>query len=537
MKSYLLLICTLLVSIQLTAQEKENSPFKTRSVSIFKNGSSFFIKDGKVPTQNGSFLMTENLPRALFGTFWVHSPQNELKHVHSYTDMITDKGERIAGSYFDLLQANIGKKVRVHIGQEEEYEGVVEEVVTKDAKGKEKKTLGSAIIVFRTGTKWLSFSPSEIRRLEFMEKPNQLLETETTSSKHVLSVDFTTKKKEQALEMMYLQNGLNWVPTYLIELVSDQKAKLSLRAEVTNNAEDIEDTDVNFVVGIPNFKYANRLSFLVDFLGMVHPGHKNYALNNFSNSISTASVKYESDASFSGTPMGPGVEGDADEDLYFYKVKDINLKKGGRGQYPVFSKEIDVAHIYETNLAQNAVNKGYYQKDFLFSPDNQNPVFHSVKVMNETDFPWTTGAALVVSNKSGETRPISQDLLKYTPIKGHTYVKLTEAPDIKVKQAEKEIAREERVKKMPGNNTYYYDLVTVEGKIKVKSYKKKKVDLNIKRTIIGELRKSSVKWLKAERINRSGDLNKVTDICWETSIGAGEDLEITYTYKVYVMGY
>ncbi len=144
---------------------------------------------------------------------------------------------------------------------------------------------------------------------------------------------------------------------------------------------------------------------------------------------------------------------------------------------------------------------------------------------------------MVVSGKTEETRPISQDLLQYTSIKGHTYVKFTEAQDIKVKQAEKEIDREERKKKMPGNNSYYYDLVTVEGKVKIKSYKDKKVDLNNKRAIVGELKESDVKWLKAERVNRTGDLNKITDVCWETSIEGGEELEITYTYKVYVTGY
>ncbi len=541
-KSILFLFVFFIASFSLDAQKdktKKENPLKTKSISIFKNGTSFFIKEGKVKTKDGVYKMIDHLPRALFGTFWIHSPQQELKYVHSYSDEITNKYEYAAQSFKELLEANIRKKVKLHIGKEEIYEGKVEEVVLKDSEGEENSFIGNTIIVFKTATSWLSINPSEIRRVEFLEKPNQVLEKETSVQKNILSIDFTTKKSEQPLEMMYLQNGLNWTPTYLIELTSEKKAKLSLRAEVTNKAEDIENTDVNFVVGIPNFKYANKLSSLVDFLGMIHPNNNQYALQNFSNTISTSTITYESDESgfATGTPMGNGVEGDADEDLYFYKVKNLTLKNQGKGQYPIFSEEIDIVHIYETNLAQNGIHKGYYQKEFLFSPDNQNPVFHSIKVENNLAFPWTTGAAMVVSKKSGETRPISQDLLKYTPIKGFSYVKLTEAPDIKVQQAEKEIDRVERKKKMPGNNHYYYDLVTVEGKIKVKSYKDKKVDLNIKRAIHGELLKSNVKWLKAERINRHGDLNRVTDICWETSIDPGEELEIEYTYKVYVRGY
>lgn len=537
-----MLILALLANSISAQKAKDENPLKAKSISIFKNGSAFFIKEGKVKTKDGSYVMTENLPRALFGTFWIHSPSNELKQVTSYSDLVTTKSEDVTRSFIDLIQANKGKKMKIHIGKDEVYEGTPEEVVMKDAKGEEKVFVNQTIVVFKTATDWLSFSPSEIRRIQFLEKPNQLLEKETTANKHVLSVDFTTKKAEQPLEMMYLENGINWTPTYLIEMTSDTKAKLSLRAEVSNNAEDIESTDVNFVVGIPNFKFANKLSSLVDFLGMVYPNKNQYALNNFSNGLATQQLGYAVDdmvtTPVSVTPMGSGVVGDADEDLYFYTVKNITLKNGGRGQYPIFSKDIDIAHIYECNMAQNSATTGFYQKDFLFTPDNQNPVFHSIKVNNNLEFPWTTGSAMVISSKSGEKRPISQDMLNYTPIKGHSYVKLTEAPDIKVKHAEKEVSREQKVRKVnASNNRYYYDLVTVEGKIKVRSYKDKKVDLNLKRTIHGELIDSEVKWLKAERVNRSADINKITDVCWETSLAPEEELEITYSYKVYVQQY
>lgn len=538
-----ILIVTMICSSIIAQTEKKANPLKAKSISIFKNGTAFFIKEGKVKTEEGSYVMTEHIPRALFGTFWIHSPTKELNHVTSYNDLVTTKSEDVARSFMELIQANKGKKMKVHIGKDEVYEGIPEEVIVKDIKGKEKSIVNSNLIVFKTATEWLTFFPAEIRRVEFLEKPNQLLEKETTINKNVLSVNFKTKKAEQPLEMMYLENGINWTPTYLIELTSETKARLSLRAEVANNAEDIENSDVNFVVGIPNFRYANKLSSLVDFLGMIHPNMNQYAMNNFSNGLATQTLDYSLEqvavtgATSPGRPMGNGVTGDSDEDLYFYNVKNVSLKNGGRGQYPIFSKDIEIAHIYECNVAQNATTTGFYQKDFLFTPDNENPVFHSIKVMNELAFPWTTGSAMVVSEKSGTTRPISQDMLNYTPIKGHSYVKLTESPDIKVKHAEKEITREEKVKTINATNRYYYDLVTVEGKIKVKSYKNKTVDLNIKRAISGQLEKSNVKWLKAERVNRSGDVNKITDVCWETSIKSGEELEITYTYEVYVPRY
>ena len=50
----------------------------------------------------------------------------------------------------------------------------------------------------------------------------------------------------------------------------------------------------------------------------------------------------EVDLTSTGTPMGGGVVGNADEDLYFYTVKNITLKNGGRGQYPIFNKQINM---------------------------------------------------------------------------------------------------------------------------------------------------------------------------------------------------
>ncbi len=518
------------------AQDKKPNPLKTKSVSVFKNGTSFFIKDGKVKTEDGAYVMTEHIPRALFGTLWFHSPDEQLKHVSSYMDQVEDKTEVVANSWVDLLQANIGKKIKLHIGKDEVYDGKVEEVVMKNAKGEEKRFINNTIIVFKTGTQWLSITPGEIRRVEFMEKPNQVLERETTSKKNVVRVDFLSKKLEQPLELMYLQQGLNWVPTYQLELLSDTEANLTLRAEVSNNAEDIENTDVNFVVGIPNFQHANRLSALVDFLGQIYPGGNQAMFNNFSNANRAQTLSYDiDDASFSGTPMSNNVDGTSNEDLYFYRVKNLTLKNGGRGRYHIFNEKIKIAHIYECNLQANGTHRNYYQTNFLFTPDNQNPVFHSVKVNNSLAYPWTTGSCMVINRADGTAKPLSQDKLHYTPIKGHGYVKITETPDIKVKQAEKEIDRELGTKKIKnGNSTTFYDRVTVEGQIKVKSYKTKKVDLNIKRAITGELLQSDVKWLKAKRVNRSGSFNDITDVCWETSIEGGKELVITYTYKVYV---
>ncbi len=532
---FLLFTCT---TFSLSAQDTKD--FKTQSISIFKNSSAFFIKKGEVSTKDGKYQMINDFPAALFGTMWIHSPSGNLKHLSSYPDSLSREEQWEATNFSEMIELNKGKRIKLWLENEERpFEGMVESV-------KEKRKVDPGlpirpialqrVVTFKTQEEWLTFPMTAIRKMSFLEKPEQMVSKEIKEEKHVLQVDFTNNQASQKLEMMYLAGGIQWSPMYLLELESDTKAKLTLRAELKNDVEDIEDTELNFVVGVPNFRFVDRLSGLVDFLQNVVSNTGRNRSQNFSNALSTQSISYGiENESNAGRVVGAreGVEGQSSEDLYFYNLKNVSLKKGGRAHYQLFNAPIEIAHIYEANLPQNAEQKNYYQKEFLFSADNQNPVIHSVKLNNETSYPWTTGSVMVVNQQNG-TRPISQDQLSYTSIKGNTFVKLTNAPDVRIKHAEKEIDRALKVKKNINNSNYYYDLVTIEGEVKIKNYKSKKIDLNIRRTIIGALEESSVKWLKAERVSRGGSYNKTTDVCWETSLEAGKDLVIKYQYKVYV---
>ncbi len=434
----------------------------------------------------------------------------------------------------ELLTANLGKRITIHLGGDQILEGVAEDIGHKDpAKGQVKD---HPLVSLQLQGRWITLPKSDIRKIEFFEQPDHLLEWTKEEIKPVLEVQFKTQEPNQSLDMMYLAQGLNWTPTYLLELLEEEKARLKLSAEVTNNTEDIENTDVNFVVGVPNFKHANDYSSLVNFFRerLSTRGGGQQLLSNTFRGQAYAQYDDFTTTEVSSSNTTTGLEGSSAEDLYFYTLKGMSLRKGGRGQYPVFEAEIEIAHIYECNLPQNNERKNYYQTEYLFTPD-PNKVFHSIRVNNSTPYPLTTGPVLVVK-KEVETKPISQDQLNYTSVHDHSFIKLTEAPDVRIKQAEKATSREERVKRIKRQNgEFFYDLITVEGQIIAKNNKNKEIDLNIRRPIIGELKTSSVKWLKAERVNTSGSPNSTTDVCWETSIKAGEELKINYSYQVYVL--
>ena len=379
---------------------------------------------------------------------------------------------------------------------------------------------------------WKSFYASNIASVNFNQAPKTSVETK--EEEYLIEVAFSDKSPQQELELMYLEEGISWSPNYLIELLSETKARLTLRAEVRNDAEDITDAPVNFVVGVPNFNYADKLSNMVSFLGGNKP--EPYYRNEFSNAAFSQQIGY-ADRRSARDITGPGLIEDtnkdnSNEDLYFYAVKNMTLPKGARGQFPIFNSEINIEHLYETNLSSNSTSSSYYQKSYQFSSSESNQVFHSIKVPNSTSYPWTTGTALVMNSTGKLSKPISQDLLKYTPPTGTTFVKLTVAPDVRVLDAEKELKRENQ--KVKWRDGYSYDLVTVEGQIQLKNYKDKEIKLSIVRNVSGETKSSDLPWKTVEKVNVSNYINKSTEICWDLTLKAGEERTITYTYNVYV---
>ncbi|MEL6593877.1 MAG: hypothetical protein AAFQ68_27490, partial [Bacteroidota bacterium] len=158
-------------------------------------------------------------------------------------------------------------------------------------------------------------------------------------------------------------------------------------------------------------------------------------------------------------------------------------------------------------------------------------VIHKLKLQNNTKQPFTTGAAFVSRIVDGTTNPVSQDELKYTPVGGETYLKITTAPDVRVSHEEEEDKVEENAKKVGKVN---YDLVTIKGSVTIKNYKDKAIALNVRRTIVGNLKKSNPDWLQAVRVNLNRNLNATTDVCWEMNLKAGEEKTVEYSYQVYV---
>ncbi|WP_375563034.1 hypothetical protein ACE193_11075 [Bernardetia sp. OM2101] len=526
----------------MTAFSQTNN--KGQRVAVFKNGTGFFfnpmtLKAEKEGEQKGKFII-KSLPQALFGTFWFYTNGKPISSLKSY-ESEEETDSKKATNLLEMLYANKGKNVEITLkyGTENSTEivGIIQDV-----------NLQSGMIFLET-TKpkvgFMSVLMNEIKSISFPKKPNT--DYSPLLKQRIIEVEIDKSTAQENVEMAYLQRGIGWLPSYLVHLKDDKKAQIVLRAELVNDAEDIKDATLSLVVGVPNFKYDRLVSPFVSsqslesFLNQLngsdnsqYGGRQRMLMSNMITTQSTGS--YESmDMDLAG---GGGntdeVETQSQEDLFFYTRKGVSLPKGGRALYSLFNEEVDYKHIYEVELAQNNGYNVVYKKD----SEQKNDVYHSLELKNTTDFPWTTGTAMVTQprktkdgtvNTTNDPQVLSQDMIKYTAKTSKTMLRLTVAPDIMVKDNEQETERETNIKQ----KKIVYDLVTATATIEVKNYKNKEINLKVSRTITGEMLKTDSEWETKKRPNYYA-INPVNDVTWELKLGKGESKTITYSYQFYV---
>ncbi|MBL4706765.1 MAG: hypothetical protein JKY54_19700 [Flavobacteriales bacterium] len=543
---FVTIISTMFVSGTVVKNEVE---FKNKTVSVFKDGSGFFIKEAIISNAQKRLYFTDNLPKATFGTFWFFSNNQNLAGVSSYADTVHTfvKVKKSASNLKELLKKNVSKKVDV-LWSRKQGDQTIERLVS----GKLIWFSGN-LVTIKSDNKFETINFNEITNVKFQSQPvfESEEEVENVAYKPVLQIDFHKKTEKEKLEMMYLTKGITWIPGYYIELKKNGRARVILRSTLINDAEDIENSDVNFVVGVPNFQYANELSPIFgskqvsNFLGKLDVNYQplqTMNLNNFSNSIRSYNVSpNQVTPVVSENPLLSesikSLTANSSQDMFFYTAKNVSLKKGGRGFYNIFEINVPVSHIYECNLKTSGSASLTNRNHFSFSDNKSNPVHHSIRLKNSSEFPFTTGPALVVSKENGHLEPLSQDKIKYTPIGGTSYLKMTEAIDIFVSENETIKKKVEKKKRYPNKRDTdpWYDLVTIKGTITIKNHKSKEADLHIKKTIYGEIIESKdgvMENISKQKLARQ--LNNVNQVLFNVKMKAKEKRVIHYTYRIYI---
>lgn len=568
------LTLTALLAGVVPAQTATNQPrqlpmtgLKPVSVAAFKNGLGFFIRQGRAETKDGEGYLTR-IPEAALGTLWVSPADGNWSLDELVATTITSPVKyafevKNAGTVADLVSANVGKRVTVTFG-DKEVSGFIRSFAPSLNVGNSGATLGSPNTLLYLevgegpGRSFIPFQAGDVKRVVFYEVPSttlQVLRPEVTPGDTIVNDDGTpgegNKNRQRVirfktkgapgpvnLSMGYLRGGFGWSPAYRIVLDDDKTATLSMQSVVVNDAEDIENAEVFFVVGFPNFAFSRVLSpmtlqqSLAEFLASINraQSESRFANDNFmSNAITVQRASpYRGGEDESGGIGGMiGGAAQSEEDLFLYGRQNVTLAKGERATYNVFSGKVNYEHVYEWDVADAAPINVYGGRNSGTSDSAPEKIWHSLRLSNSLKLPWTTAPILVMSG----TRPLAQDTLLYTPAGATTNLHLTLATDIRVSKNEQESTRENNSVTINRNS---YSVVTVTGSLTLKNYKAKDVRMCVRKSVVGEVLTISQNGKFERTAEAVQAVNPVSRLSWDFPLKAGEEVTLTYRYKVLV---
>jgi hypothetical protein len=338
--------------------------------------------------------------------------------------------------------------------------------------------------------------------------------------------------------VQYLAKGITWAPSCAIDITDAQKARITTKAEIIDETEDLENVPVSFVTGYPNLKFSDVIdplapgvdlrTFLTSLsnpsaAGAMGAATRQVALQGATGNFAYADAFEASFPEYSTEPQG----GQTREELFFYEPRTVTLGKGERGYYPLFTEEVPYQHLYEWKIGDAIDVQERYGNPQPDEEEKTEDVWHSIRLTNSGTTPWTTAPAMTMQ----EGQILGQDLIHYTSPGGKTTVRITKAVDIKAEQAESEVERKRNAATFYGNS---YDLVDVRGTLKARNFKDKRITLTVTKELSGEV----VTTLPQARVEQTArglkKVNPKSVLTWELPVDPRRSIEVTYSYKVYV---
>lgn len=493
---------------------------RTRSVAVFKNGLGFFMREGQVGLREG-WCVAEHVPPAAFGTLAIYA----LDEGTAVDVVGSGQGEVVEFDGRDApkdpaakrarLEASRSLKVQLHYKHQGQDRSAAGKLVA----------VGPEFAVLENDSNSFAVPVAGVTKMQVLELPLRI---------HTIS-EAPKQPDRVTLGMAYLRKGITWIPEYTLKLLDEETAELTLRGTLVNQAEDLVHTDVHLVVGVPHFVHTEYVAPIA--VGQVirtigasvagqMPGVPNQVATQIMNraaivSNTTTSANFDREAPVVQQPVKPE-GGDlqaalgnlpqlgaaAATDYTVYTKKDLTLRLGERAIVTLFTMKIKFSHIYR------------------WSPPGR--MEHSLVLSNQTDTAWTTGPCLAISQGS----PLSEDLLNYTPKGSSGELPVTAAINVAHQKSEVEIER--KLKAHSPTDHVFYDLVTLEGKLQLRNYEKRPVEIIITNPVPGRPIKAdaqgaiSIDSTKLKLLEREGAVR------WNVKLAPGEEKTLIYQYERYV---
>ncbi|MBN1501622.1 MAG: DUF4139 domain-containing protein [Spirochaetes bacterium] len=528
MKNLILFSVLFMATAAFCGSGNSNADSNIRKVVVFKNGIGFYNKILTVKTPSDK-IVTDVVSNAILGTVWITSSGAQIEKISALEESGFHNSP--VQNFYDLISANIGKKVKVMYSGNVSYEGSIIESPDNAAEQETGVTgIKSPIIYLDNGKQVFALYASNIISMEFLDRQFSKEISRKKQEKKICI--YLAGKTSSPLSISYMQRGISWTPSYLIDISKPSEAVLSMKAVLVNDSDDLDKCEVDLAVGYPNFMYQNVDSpmtlstSLTSFLSRINGSTSSGRAGLMANMAYQNSESYNDDEFLMSIPDA-GTDVSSSEDFHLYSLKNVTAKKGERVYYNIFSKKIRYEHLYTWDIPETAsVNSsGYYQS---LNADKKEQVWHIIKLKNSTSSPWTTATAFTVSRN----KPVAQDMLNYTPAGTDARVKLTISSDIKTDRKEEELGREQRVKIAKSSTTY--DDVRISGELYIKNTKNENISVEITKKITGEVTEADMNPKIIKEVDGLNGVNFKTSVKWVVNLKKGENKTIKYRYKIYV---
>lgn len=481
------LVVLILVASLVSAATSAELP--VREVTIFKDGHALVLREGPVDVGDDGSVVLDTLPVPVLGTFWPYVVEGEatLASVTAGVRGVAD--ERPVRGLGEVVEANVGRRLRLRCGNEGTIEGVVESML-----GAPSERL--AVVETETGRRVVPIGA--LRGVDVLDDGAVKRGLATTEERPYLRMDLDWRgpaSAQTAVGCMYVQKGLRWIPGYRITLDGAGTATVELQATLVNELCDLDGVTAHLVIGVPSFAFEATPDPLAlqDAIAPLGPyfdagSSTGYALTNAQ--LLTQSRMGERRL----TPATPGarpveapalVTGERAEDLFVFTLEDVTLAQGKRMVVPVATFAIPYTDVYKLDVPIAPPtpfwsNLNADQHRAIARRLERPRVRHAVRLHNASAMPITTAPALVIAG----ARVLAQGLLTYAAPGADVDLELTDAVDVAVAHDERETARVLRHEQISGD---WYHLVRLEGSLTLTNRRDRAVRVEVTRFVLGSL--------------------------------------------------
>lgn len=491
------------------------SRLPVKEITVFKDGHSFVLHEGRLPAGADGKVVLENLPNPVIGTFWPYSADAKRPLLSVVSSRRKVRVERTPLTLREMLEANVGAEVTIMVGTNPMTGRIVnipkrssEELArTSPPDTEEVVTQPGNLFYFQTFDSLKIVDFNRVTDVTFKEVPKGMVGAEEFRNLLTLKLDGAGAAAEANVGMVYLQKGIRWIPNYKVTLDGKGNAVIKLQGTLINELTDLEGVTANLVIGVPTFAFKDTPDPIA--LSQVAAQLSRYfredaqTANAFNNGIMSQSTRMGEysrpvrvDTSPTAKDLGPDVGGSgAAEDLFVFTVKNISLKKGERMVVAVAEHKVKYKDVYTLELPfapPQEVRRQFSasQQLELAKLLGQPKVMHKIRLLNSNPFPLTTAPTLVML----EGRLLAQSLMTYTAPGASSDLSITTAVEVEARRHEKAARRMTNVVQWPtpssNNRPIWYDSLSMTGNVCVINFKKEAVDVEITRHVVGNLDKA-----------------------------------------------